>query len=193
MPGRPQVKIWTAPAAALPRPAPAEKRPHVKIVFQRERLVDICMDLGPLMRMHDAEVWPSRTWGPSKAVKFNLPKYLILENNGILKVITARTGAGRLIGYCFEALEIDDHYGIRGAINCGFYLHRDYRVGKGLSIRKHPAYRFLRERERLLDEAKAERRRMGTKLWIDFGPILKLLGYDDDMIQYQKIASSGDE
>lgn len=164
---------------------------RTKITFQRERLADICMDMGPLLRAHDAEVWPSRTWGPP-APKFNLMKYLTLEQQGLLFIITARTGQGRLIGYCLELLEIDDHYGMKSALNVGFYLHKDYRAGRGLSIRKHPAYRFLRERERFLDEAKSERRRIGAKVWLDFGPILKLFGYKPDMIMFQKIAETED-
>ncbi len=182
---------YVAPGAPpLSKPAARGERKiiHAKITFQRERLADICTDLGPLMRLHDAEIWPTRTWGPPGRVKFNIIKYLTLEQQGILHIITARTGAGRLIGYCFEALEIDDHYGMRGAINCGIFLQKEYRAGKGLSLRKHPAYRLLRERERMLDEFKAERRRMAVKVWLDFGPVLKHFGYEPDMIQYQKIA-----
>ena len=170
----------------LAAPVPA-KRIRTKILYAREKLIDIITEMGPLMRAHDAEVWPGRKWGP-RGVKFNVLKYLNLEAQGILKVITARTGSGRLIGYCLEALELDDHYGMRGSINCGFFLHRDFRVGKGLSLRKHPGYRLLLERERLLDEVKAERRRIGVKVWIDFGPLLKRLGYEPDMIQYVKMA-----
>lgn len=178
-----------AVVALKPKPAPepaAPKRIRTKITYQRERFVDVVTDMGPMMRAHDAEVWPHRTWGP-RGVKFNVLKYLALENNGILKVITARTGSGRMIGYCLEALELDDHYGMRSSINCGFFLHKDYRVGKGLSLRKHPGYRLLLERERLLNENKIERRRIGVKVWIDFGALLKRLGYEPDMIQYQRI------
>lgn len=164
------------------------KHISVTVTFHRERLADICCDMGPLMRRHDREIWPGRKWGPRNRVKFNLVKYLSLEAQGILHVIAARCG-GRLVGYCLEALEIDDHYGVRGAINCGIFLHPDYRGGKGLSIRRSPGFRMIQEREKLLDDAKAERRRIGVKMWKDFGAILRLFGYEPDMMQYQKICT----
>lgn len=172
----------------------AKKKPriHTTLTFQRERLIDICMDLGPLMRMHDAEIWPTRTWGPKGRVKFNLVKYLTLETQGILHIITARTPKGSIVGYCFEAVQLDDHYGMPSAINCGFFLREEYRVGKGLSLKKHPAYQFLAAREQMLDDFKVERRRMAVKVWLDFGPLLKLFGYSPDMMQFQKIARVGD-
>lgn len=176
-------------AAALPAKKPVE-RIHTKITFQRERLIEMCTEMGTLMKLHDAEIWPNRKWGTK--VKFNLGKYLIIEQQNQLAVLTARTGAGTLIGYCLEHCAIDDHYGMPASVNCGFFLRKEYRVGKSLSLRKHPAYRFLAERERMLDACKAQRRRIGVKVWLDFGPILKHFGYDPDMTQYQKIAEFED-
>jgi hypothetical protein len=163
----------------------ATSAPRPEVSFCRERFIDIVTELGPLMRLHDAEIWPSREWGPKGAVRFNVVQYLMLGQRGALHIITARA-EGALVGYCFEAIEPDDHYGMLGSVNCGFFLKKEYRAGPGLAFRRHGACRFLAERERLLDELKVERRRIGVKTWLDFGPLLKLFGYEPDMIQYHK-------
>src|ERR1043166_6320102 len=93
------------------RPSPAEaaepkKRIRAKIVYQRETFASILPDLGPLWRRHDRELWPDRAWGKLAP---NVVQYLHLESQGILHIVTARTG-GKLIGYCFELVLFDMHY-----------------------------------------------------------------------------------
>lgn len=168
-------------------PAPPQKRIHTKIVFQRERFADIVTDLGPLMRLHDREIWPGRKWGKLQP---NIVQYLSMEQQGILHVLTARTGNGRLIGYSMEIVVLDLHFGIKSALNDTIFLHPDYRVGKGLSLRKHPGMRLLRERERMLDDMKVERRRISAKAWLMFGPLLERMGYEAEAVIYHRIVSA---
>lgn len=171
---------------ALRKVQPAPAMPP-RLTFARERFIDMVTEMGPLMRLHDAEIWPGRTWGG--AVQFNLPKYLNLAGRGVLYCIGARADRA-LVGYCLEAIEPDDHYGMLGSVNAGFFLMKEHRGGPGLAFRRHGAFRFLAAREQLLDDLKVERRRMGVKMWLDFGPLLKLFGYAPDMIQYQKMAGA---
>lgn len=178
--------------ALRPHADPA-KRIKAKILFQQERFADIVPDLGPLWRLHDRELWPGRKWGKLKP---DTVFYLMAENQAVtwggrqiptLQVLTARTGGGRLIGYCFEFIRRDPHYETLVSFNDTIFLHPDYRVGKGLSLKHQPGVRLLKEREAMLDKLGIERRRIGFKVWRQVGPILeRVFGYKADMMFYHK-------
>lgn len=182
------------------RPSPAEAttrlRKRAKIVFQRERFADIVTDLGALWRRHDLELWPKRNWG---RLRPNIVQYLQLEAQSMLHIVTAREGGsrGKIIGYCFELVLMDMHYAeTKSSVNDLIYLHPDYRIapkGDGLSLRRHPAMRLMREREKLLDDLKVTRRRIDFKAWRNFGPALKALGYEIEAVRYQKIATGAED
>lgn len=179
-----QLRSYSSPAtndAAAPRP-----RIRTKIVFAVERFEDTLNDIGPLARLHDKELWPQRQWGPLALAN---RAYLDLEARNQLLVLTARTGSGRLIGYCFDVVLAGSlHYAKTShAHNDTIFLHPDYRVGKGLSLKKQPGYRFLAFRERELDKRQVERRRIDPKMWRDFGPILKRFGYEPEATIYARI------
>lgn len=154
------------------------------VTFRRESLLDIMMDLGPLFRMHDRELWPQRNWGK---IRPNFPFYMQLEANGVLHIIAARNSKDRLVGYCAEMVTMDEKYAVKQSRNNMFYMHPDYRRGVGLSIKKSPGIRMLLERENMLDDLKVVRRLMETKMAVMFGPILERLGYTQAAIIYQKI------
>lgn len=156
---------------------------RTKITFQREKFVDLLLEIGPLFRLHDAEIWPDRTWG---MLKPDIVRYLTMEQGGILHVLAARTGGGRLIGYNIEIVTRSLHYDLIEGLSDTVYLLPAYRTGKGLSIRKSPGFRLLQARERMLDEMKVVRRRISTKVWLNFGPLLELLGYKPEATIYLK-------
>ena len=160
------------------------KRIRTRIAFKRERFIDCWMELGPLFRKHDAELWPRREWGPLAP---DIVKYLTLDHQNALLLITARAG-NRLIGYSVDILMPDLHYATtKQAQNDLVWLHPDFRTGRGLSIKKQPGYRLLEERERMLDELGIVRRRINSKAWKNFGPLLKKLGYGVELIGYQRV------
>lgn len=193
-----------------PAPEPAaepRKRIRTKIVFAREALAAVVQDMGALWRLHDRELWPDRTWGPEDP-DVDVLRYLRLEHDGKqpgaiqqLHVITARTGKGRLIGYCFEIVSTDPHFRTTSCSVCDLiYLHPDYRAGKSLGLRHQPGIRLLRERERLLDDLKVVRRRIDFKLWRHGRPktrsfailmervLVDLFGYEPEALRFQKIS-----
>jgi hypothetical protein len=165
-------------------PEAPKKRIRTRIVFQRERFIDIVTDLGPLFRRHDTELWPRREWGPLCP---DIVRYLTLDAGNALLLITARAGL-RLIGYSVDILAPDLHYAkTKQAQNDLIWLHPDFRTGRGLSISKQPGYRLLEEREKMLDELGIVRRRINVKIWKDFGPLLKKLGYTPELIGWQRV------
>ena len=184
--------------APKPAPAPAApKRIRAKITYQRERFADIWHELGPLIARHDREIWSAERrsgfggeWGKLTP---DIQRYLNMEavNPPLLHINTARTGNGRLIGYAADLVTVGLHYRSMEALSDTVWLHPDYRVGKGLSIKKHPGFRLLLARERMLDQMKVERRRIAPKVWIDFGPVLKLLGYEPEATVYLKVVPQG--
>lgn len=196
------LKLPPKPAAPAETPEP-QKRVRAKIVFAKELFSDIVTEIGPLARLHDQELWPNRQWGP---LKLSVLAYLNMEKQNTLLVLTARTGAGRLIGYSMDVvLQGSLHYAATShAMNDTIFLHPAYRVGKGLSLRKQPGIRFLLFRERQLDALKIERRRLDPKVDVydaqgriverhDFGKILKrLFGYEEEAVVYARIVPGGE-
>lgn len=178
------------PDGAQPLPAfpPRIKVPrkavHTPVTFQRERFAEMCVDLGPLARRHDREMWPNRKWG---RLKINVPAYMQMEAGGVLHMLTARAGRV-LVGYCFEIIMHDLTYDVRSSLGEHIYLHPDYRVSEGLSVRKTNGYRFLEAREKMLDEMKVERRRVSTKAWLMFGPLLEMFGYQPEAVVFYRIS-----
>lgn len=161
---------------------------HVPITFQRERFNDICIDLGPLFRKHDRELWPNRKWGK---ICPDIARYIQMENAGILQILTARANGRTLVGYSFDFIMVDLIYGILSCVNEKLFLHPDYRTGEGLSITASPGFKFLKRREEMLDEMKIVRRRFSVKSWMMFGPLLERLGYEPEEVLFYKIVQEG--
>jgi hypothetical protein len=155
------------------------------VTFRREGLLDVMMDLGPLFRMHDREVYPKRNWGK---IRPNFPFYMQMEAQGVLHIIAARS-KGKLVGYCAEMVTMDEKHAVKQSRNNMFFLHPDYRKGVGLSVMKSPGVRMLIEREALLDDLKVVRRLMETKMHVMFGPLLERLGYSSGAVIYEKIGN----
>lgn len=179
--------------SAPARMAQTPKRIHAKITYQRELFRDIWHEVGRLFILHDKDVWPNRTWGPLAP---DVLGYLTLEQQNKLAIITARAGtAKRLIGYTFDVVTAGHlHYSKTSHAHCDLvWMHSDYRVGKGLSVRKSPGFRLLQERERMLDGLKIVRRRIDPKIHRNFGGLLRILGYAPEAIIHQKIVLAEDD
>lgn len=142
------------------------------------------MDLGPLFRLHDKEMWPNRTWGD---INPNWMHYLTLEANRLFHVLAVRNAACRLVGYCGEVLMMDNHYGVPTSLCDMLFIHPEYRGGEGMVS---AGYRLLREREKMLDELKIVRRLIRPKHVKMFGPILERMGYEQVAYEFQKIGET---
>lgn len=169
------------------------------LTFRRERLSDIWMEVGPLMLQHDAEIWPPErkaeyggSWGKLEP---DIQRCFQLENPEAqaLFIVTARNAEGELVGYTSDIIARGLHFKNSIESVCDtVYLRPDYRRGHSLSIRSHPGFQLLKAREQLLDDHGAERRRITTKLWIEFGALLALLGYKPEATVHLKVVPRKD-
>ena len=142
------------------------------------------MELGPLLRKHDAEIMAKRQWGP---LCIDLPRYLALEQQNMLLLITVRAGT-RLVGYSIDVISRDLEYAKTPlAMNQLIWLHPDFRTGRGLSLVRQPGFQLLMIREKMLDDLKITRRKMTAMVWHNFGPLLKKLGYELEHVGYQRV------
>ncbi len=166
------------------RPATTIKPGKRKLTFKKERFADIWTEIGPLFRLHYREIAQDKAAIPLAP---DLVRYLTMEGQGILHIVTARHGT-RLVGYVFYIVTFGLHYArtIHAQTDLT-YLHPNYRFGRGLSLRKSSGFRLLQAGERMLDDLKVEKRRGNVKLARDFGRLYEELGYRPEEIIYSKL------
>ena len=149
------------------------------VTFQRERLLDVWEDAQTLLVSHYEEL----TFGKER-IKLapDTGKYEALERDGGLWIFTAREG-GKLVGYAaFFMLDGHLHYRFNSfAINDVFYIDPARRNDVWLG------YRFLRFIDRELTEHGMDAIKFHAKTHLDYGPLLKRLGYEAEEVIWSKI------
>lgn len=101
-------------------------------------------------------------------------RYANLHEAGAACLITAKDREGIIRGYTVNFLHRHIHYDFIIAVNDVIYLQKGYRGH---------AIQLLKRTERLMKNAGATVFSISVKPHIDFGPVLKKLGYN--LLEYQ--------
>lgn len=78
----------------------------VQPVFATEVFAEARRDIGPLLEAH----WKEVAHYPDIPLDVDWPRYDALEYAGLLKIFTARSGQGQLLGYAIFVVQTNMHY-----------------------------------------------------------------------------------
>lgn len=146
------------------------------ITFQEEYLVDCLDEMKPLFETH----WDEIALHKDKIVlNPDYSKYLILDEAGMLHVLTARD-EGKIIGYFISFIDHHVHYKDHVfAINDILFIHPDYRKGS-------VGYKLFKSAEASLKEIGVSVLMIHAKVQHDFKPLMDKLGFDRVEYNYSK-------
>jgi hypothetical protein len=140
--------------------------------FAIETVMDAADEAAPLLRHHFDEVETHRDVSPLEP---DWPRYVAMEEMGLLKVFTARD-AGMLVGYAvFGVMPSMHSKNVVHAINDIVYIKPAYRRGTN-------AIRFILWMEKQMKSMGAMRIFFNVKTAHDWSPVLEYLGYDAEEI-----------
>lgn len=144
------------------------------MIFRTESLGEAFIDMLPLINEHWYEVGMERDMPPDP----DLTTYEHLEKGKCLKVYTARSDDGELIGYCVMFVMPDIHYKDNIKASCDMlYLLPEYR-GNGL--------RFLEFVEKDLLESRVKIVYHSVRPQKDYSKSLLAIGYRFEEKLYSK-------
>lgn len=150
-----------------------------RVAFATERLNDaLWAEFVPLWVQHYDECALDKDI-PLQPVRATYDR---IQANGCLRIYTARTAAGALIGYCIYFVAVNAHYGSLTQANQDLlYVDQYYRGSRiGVELIRYTHNELRAEGVRVVTQHSK-----GGKL--DLGPMLKrLLGYREHDIIYSK-------
>lgn len=138
-----------------------------ELQFQRENITGLWEELEPRLRDHWTEIatWLDIDLDP------DTDAYAALEEADMLRVFTARTAAGRLVGYAAYFVRSHLHYQhSRQASQDVLYLAPEYRRGRA-------GIRLIRYVDAALAAEGVQVVYQHVKAAHDFGPVLEHEGY----------------
>lgn len=135
---------------------------------QFETFVETYEEALPLISEHWEEV-PFGKW-PDIGVNVNTGVYVLMEDQGFLRLMTARTPEGEMIGYVIlMCAEMNHHIGVLQVTTDVVYVHPDYRSAGVMS--------------KMLEVMKADCKEKGVEFFsvtvnpnYDFGGYLEEMG-----------------
>lgn len=145
--------------------------------FNQEGLAVVVNDVEPLLREHYDESSTDKAVLPLDP---DWPHYYVLEEMGMLKVFTVRSG-GELVGYA--AFFVWPHHHSRKvkiAVCDVIFLRPSYRIGAGVC-------RFLRFIEQRLAACHVKKTMFTVKTHVDWSPLLERVGYRLEEVGFTKV------
>lgn len=142
------------------------------IQFAEEKFLFLAAELQPLLDLQYNELAPYK----DIAMQFNWPAFVIHNEQGTMKVFTARKDS-KLIGFVIFFMLPSFHYACKTAEQDLIYIHPDHR-GFGLE--------FLKYCDQQLKSLDVQVVRHHCKAKFDFGPMLERQGYEKMDIVYSK-------
>lgn len=137
--------------------------------IQSERVANIWAELDPLLVEH----WREVAHYQDITLDVDRERYESLEESGKLRCFTARV-EGKLVGYLVYFVNTNAHYqGSLQAVQDVFFVdpeHRGSRLGAELLVASH--WHLMSEGVQVVMQ------HVKVKQSLDFGPMLKTLGYE---------------
>lgn len=132
------------------------------MTFQEERLSEMWADALPLIEENVKET------GASKTPRVCKKTYESLEEKGLIRVYTARSG-GSLVGYCSMIMNVHPHFGEPWAIQDALFVSK--------SFRGPSAYKFMKFVDKCLIELGAVKIIRQVTKFKDYARTLESFGY----------------
>lgn len=143
----------------------------MSLTYQKERFVDIMIELPPLFQKHWEEIAANKD-----VIKLDpaWDEYCELDRINRLHIITIRDGT-KLVGYFFGLVKGHLHYKTSlTAWSDIFYLLPEYKKGLAAGVRLR---RLIREAEKMFRVLKVQKVYMVTKKAHDLSRLLEREGY----------------
>lgn len=147
------------------------------VEFAVEKYAQIMDEMELLLRRHWEEVALNRDAVP---LDIDRDKYLALEDQGVLHIITARDGS-KLVGYHVAMIANHLHYKTTlHGITDVYFLAPEYRYG-GIG------YKMIAKVEEEMKALGVKKLFTAVKLHLDHGPLFEALGYKPVERLYSKM------
>ena len=140
----------------------------MKVTYKRESAIDCIPELEPLFEKH----WEEIAHYKDIPARPDYPTYLAADAGGFLRLYTARTEDGVMIGYAVFFVRYNIHYmDSLQAMQDLLFVHPDYRKGRvGIKLIQFCDDQLRADGVQVVYQH--------VKLNHDFGPLLKRLGYE---------------